>query len=790
MDKLFIRIAQYNVEGLLNKKPLLLDFLSENDIDICLLNETWLRENSVLRIPNYHFVGQNGDNGRGGVGILIKEDFKYTVIPTPYYDFLQTVAINLQTNVGNLSILCAYAPPPREGRRFRGRRLKQIIDNMPKPVMLAGDLNAHHVAFGCMSNNTRGNEIYDIFDQCNLCILNNGSPTTVGRPTHNPSAIDVSCVSPMIAPLSEWKVHDDPMGSYHYPTIIDIFTTVEKYVIGEPIEKYLYNKADWSKYLEESKNMFNFTLNPNEPLTSYQTFCEKINTLKYLCIPKLKRISQHVIRKPVPWWDNECKEAVIKSKEALNYYRNNPLIEHYIEYKKLDAIKKRLIREKKCCGWRKLCESFNRYTPVSIIWNYIRRFKRIGIQNRPKNDEWVTSFLNKYAPLSPPEKDIDKNVLQYFFQQNGNSNSIFLSASFTWQEFVYAIKSRKDTTPGLDDISYKLIQNLHESAQKKLLDIYNLLWETQTIPISWKTQCVIPILKPDKPANDYNSYRPISLSSCVGKIFEFMLKTRLEYYVESNNILPAQQFGFRKGRSAAESFTSLIADIKNSFHSHSATVCAFLDVQGAFDNVDPAILVQILCEVGIPGNVCNWIYNFLFEREMYIKFNNILHGPRLVYKGTMQGATISPLLYNLYTSQINQFLTMPNIKFLQFADDLLVYTVNKDVNIGVHQLNNALEQLFNLYSNKLKLNISPTKSGSMIFCKRDFDCATSILYNDAPLPWVNKHKFLGICLDPKLKFQAHRYRLYYWKCFEGTKYITIFSWCEMGIRSMYSCNAL
>ncbi|KAI5637222.1 reverse transcriptase (RNA-dependent DNA polymerase) domain-containing protein [Phthorimaea operculella] len=411
------------------------------------------------------------------------------------------------------------------------------------------------------------------------------------------------------------------------------------------------------------------------------------------CIPKITKDTSYIKKISVPWWDDECKEAVKKSKDALNFYRTNPTIDNYITYKRLDAKKKLIIKEKKHSSWRCLCEYFNRYTPVSLIWNYIRKFKRIKITNRPKNDEWIPSFLDKYAPLTSTEIEIENATLDTIFNNEGNNTGHFLTLPFTWQEFSLTLKSRKkDSTPGLDDIPYKLIINLHDDAKRILLNIFNQLWEKGVIPPTWKTQCVIPILKPDKPVNDSNSYRPISLSSCLGKLFEGMVKTRLDYYTESNKILPTQQFGFRKGRSCAESFVTLLADIRNSFYAHSSTVCAFLDVQGAFDNVNPSVLAVVLSEVGVPGKVCKWIFEFLYNRTMYVKFNNILHGPRQVYKGTMQGSTISPLLYNLYTCQICKYLTVNNVKFLQFADDIVVYTVHKDVNIAVNNLNLLLQE--------------------------------------------------------------------------------------------------
>lgn len=750
----YIRIAQFNIQSINSKKPLLINFLNDSKIDVCLLNETWLKDANRFNIPGYNFINKNTSNGYGGVGILIKNTFKYETLQIPFYDYLQSVAIVLHTTAGKLSILCTYCPP--RGGRFKTRKLKQIINSLPKPLMLSGDLNAHHIAFGCLTCNSRGSEIYNLLDDSDMCILNTGSPTTVGSIHHNQSAIDISCISAVMAPLCYWKVHDDAMGSYHYPTIIDIQTAPEKYEIGETSEKYLYKKANWSKYISESELAFNnLELDNINPLKSYDDFCSILSDIKESCIPKFKRNKQYTIKKPVPWWDDECLQVVLKSKMALNEYKNNSSLENYIEYKKIDAMKKRFLSDKKKNSWKALCESFNRYTPVSNIWNYIRRFKRASVTRQSKNDEWIQEFLNKYAPISPTETDINQDLLSQYFDQPDNVNNHFLSQPFTWNEFLTSIKSRRDTTPGLDDITYKLIRNLHINAQKVLLELLNFLWENQCIPASWKTQCVIPILKPNKCEKDHDSYRPISLSSCVGKIFEQMIKTRLDWYVETNNILPNQQFGFRKGKCATESFSCLISDIKNSFHSNSTTVCAFLDVQGAFDNVNPSILVKILNDIGISGKVSKWIFNFLYDRTMYVKYNNILHGPRQIYKGTMQGATLSPLLYNIYTCQILQYVTEDNVQILQFADDLVLYSVNRNVNIAINNLNKALTQLYQYYNGKLKLNISSYKSSAMIFCKKPQTVLEEVLYNNTPLAFVKSNKFLGVYLDDKLSFQQH-----------------------------------
>ncbi|CAF4764595.1 unnamed protein product [Pieris macdunnoughi] len=290
------------------------------------------------------------------------------------------------------------------------------------------------------------------------------------------------------------------------------------------------------------------------------------------------------MRKPVPWWNQTCDDAVRKSKKALIQYRASPSISNFIEYKKTDAQKKRILKEESINSWHNLCSSFNRMTPVSRIWGYMKRFKRIGsCHDRFFNDEWVPSFIDNISDSNQINLNNVSGILNDSSENNSNS---FLNKPFTLNELYISLKSRKDTTPGLDNTPYILIKKLHPNAIEILLNIYNRLLENLLIPDSWKTQCIIPILKPNKTANNPSSYRHISLSSCLGKLFENMLKMRLDYFAESEGKLPDIQFGFRKGRSCSESFVSFIADLKKAKISHSNVVCVFLDVKGAFDNVD------------------------------------------------------------------------------------------------------------------------------------------------------------------------------------------------------------
>lgn len=745
-----LRIAQFNIQSANSKKPLLAKFMLEQNIDVCLLNETWFKENHNFRIPGYNLHSRISKNAHNGVAILIKPEFKYNTLNTSFYEDIQTIAVSISTERGKVTILCVYCPP--SSGHIRMFRLRNIIRNLPKPIFISGDFNAHHIAFGCLSTKGRGQDLYDAMDECDLCILNDGSFTTVNRPRTNPSAIDVSFASACLAPLCDWSVHDDSMGSYHYPTITKLSLHVDKYQINPPIDKFLYKKADWRKYCELSEIEFSdFAINVDNPLASYTKFCTHLDALMQRVIPRFKKSACFSSRPPAPWWNETCEKSVISSYNALKLYKSNPTIDNYINYKKLDALKKRTISEQKKAGWNDLCNSFNRTTPISKIWNMVKMFKGIKCSIKSCKDEFITPFLDNLSDNSSL-KDTS-NLIGYFNSNNNNNNSKFLLESFTWNEFMTSLNSRRNTSPGLDNFPYIVIKELHTSVQQLFLDILNALWHKQIIPDPWKTQCIIPILKPDKNPEDASSHRPISLSSCLGKLFENMIKVRLDWFVEANGIIPHVQYGFRRGRSCADSFISLISDLKIAKNLKSHTVCVFLDVQGAFDNVDPGILVNIMSDIGIPGRLCQWIYKFLNNRTLYVKFNNILHGPRTASKGTMQGATLSPLLYNLYTCEICKYVNTRDVNILQFADDIVLYSSNRNLPIAIENINKALNQLSLYYNHKLHLKINPSKSSLMIFGE-DFPTC-DVTYCGKTINRVNSKKFLGVIIDQRLNFEEH-----------------------------------
>jgi ribonuclease HI len=749
-----LKICQHNIQSLKPKLPLVQNFLYNNNIDILVLNETWLKPTVGIYIQGYKIHRRDSNNGYGGVAVIYKEFLKCNTINTFSSDNIQNLAVTVGTDIGPLTILGCYCPP--RNNRFQIEILKNLIRLLPSPLLLVGDLNAHHTAFGCVSNKPRGIQIYDMLEDFDFCILNDGSCTTVTRPGNAPSAIDVAFVSLAIMPSCDWKVYsDDALGSYHYPTVITVQIKPDCHTVVNKPAKYLYKHTNWDLYYRLSQNLLincNFFTTDN-PLNDYDIFVKFVKELKEHCVPK-RAVHVSSNHKAVPWWNEACSEAVLRSKLALRNYNRYPTLDNYIIYRKIDAKKKIIIKQQKNESWKRLCSSLDRFTPVSRIWNFIRKFNNKQVSNSNKNDCFIPSFLNKITSGSDQVSE-HLNSLNNIF--NSNSVNTYLNRSFSESEFDFALNSRKDTTPGFDDIPYILIKKLHSTCKTVLLRIYNGLWVKNLIPSTWKNVLVIPILKPNKDPLLADSYRPISLSSCVAKIFENMVKNRLEMYADLMNVIPIEQYGFRKGRSSTDSLLKFCDDINQSISNYKNVITVFLDVKSAFDSIDLVRLVHILYSYNIPGKVLRFIFYFFYGRRISIKFNNNYYGDNAVYRGVMQGATLSPLLYLLYTAEIHRYvnLTMYDVKVLQYADDLVLYSSNRFLLNAQNVINNALQELNFYYNMKLKLDLNPHKSNVLIFGKLQRFDSVIIQLNSVTLKQVTEHKFLGLVFDYKLSFNTH-----------------------------------
>jgi len=144
-----------------------------------------------------------------------------------------------------------------------------------------------------------------------------------------------------------------------------------------------------------------------------------------------------------------------------------------------------------------------------------------------------------------------------------------------------------------------------------MLRLFNNIWFTGKISSSWLHSIIVPIPKANKPSQMPFSYRPISLTSNVCKLFEKMVVCRLKWFLDYYNILTLTQSGFRQRRKTTDHLLRLHDIIHKSLANKHNVLAVFVDVEKAHDMVNKTVLYLKLLTCGITDRMFQFIRSFL-----------------------------------------------------------------------------------------------------------------------------------------------------------------------------------
>ncbi|GFU02601.1 probable RNA-directed DNA polymerase from transposon X-element [Trichonephila clavipes] len=168
--------------------------------------------------------------------------------------------------------------------------------------------------------------------------------------------------------------------------------------------------------------------------------------------------------------------------------------------------------------------------------------------------------------------------------------------------------------------------------------------------------------------------RPISLLSTIGKLTESIILHRLKNFINENNILNPNQYGFTNKLSTLHPLLRLTENISEGFQKKKSTGAVFLDIQKAFDRVWINGLTFKLITFKIPHPLIHLIHSYLTNRSFRIRINETLSNEHSVSAGCPQGSLLGPLLFNLYINDIPDYsLTKINL----YADDTAIHATYK-----------------------------------------------------------------------------------------------------------------
>ena len=365
--------------------------------------------------------------------------------------------------------------------------------------------------------------------------------------------------------------------------------------------------------------------------------------------------------------------------------------------------------------------------------------------------EWkrnIESYVEENRSTFIPEK-----TEAYSQAEPGDDNPLMSRISIE-EVKTQLQKCKNRSAPGEDGLTYLMLKKLPENLFHVITGLFNVSLSLGYFPTSWKSATIKMMPKPGKDSKEAKNWRPISLISCLAKLYERVVTARLSSYLEERKLLSQTQSGFRKGRMTAEQLFRLAEDSFTSIKKKGITAALFLDAEAAFDQAWHDAIRYKLDKIGLPKRFVRLISSFLSDRSLQVNVGSEKSHRVTMKAGTPQGSCLSPLLYIILVNDIPQ---NDNASVGQFADDICLWTNAYSFRGSQNRLQKAVNELES-WCRKWRIKLNGSKSNLIFFNRLNEDNSSEDLsiqlFNDIVRPCMTS-KYLGILLDTRLKFHNH-----------------------------------
>ena len=342
-----------------------------------------------------------------------------------------------------------------------------------------------------------------------------------------------------------------------------------------------------------------------------------------------------------------------------------------------------------------------------------------------------------------------------------------INQPITHDEVFRSIKMLKNNkASGEDRIFNEYIKATYDCMLNLYTELFNMILDSGVIPTQWICGNIVPIYKNKGDSTDPQNYRPITLLSCLGKLFTAIINERLNKYSDSVQLILENQAGFRRGLSTTDNIFSLYSLIELFKLFKKKLYCAFIDFEKAFDSVWHIGLWNKILQSNIDGKCFRIISNIHKGIKSKVVCNGASSEVFNCTVGVRQGENLSPFLFSLYLNDLEDFLSTNNVKGL----NSLSQYCEKELNLFLHLFvllyaddtillaENAeyFQHLLNTFSNYCKnwhLKVNSKKTKVVIFGRGKNKC--SFTFEGLQLELVDSFKYLGVTFSKSNSFNLN-----------------------------------
>ena len=723
-----------NIYGLLSqagrvaKIPILQRDCHDNKYLFLAFTESHLNNTSKeaeYHIPGYsHILCNREERSMGGVILYIKNDLTYKILTSKSDNMCSLLAIKI--NELDVTVFLAYRPPPKnDGLNLEASFNEIVIENIereirslgtPSPnVLIMGDFNFPNATWneGTATERSDASPEGRMFNKLiGLCetyqLLQKVPFGTRMSPTGRDNMLDLIFTNnhrllgelrKINTAMSDHSLIEVDMA-YHFGHHTTNHTAQQH---PEPnLSSFNLHKADWQKIRcfigEQDWNTLLMNKSNEEKLQAIvsivfealEKFCPKYKSRRGQTKSKIPR-DRRILFRQKKRKRKILKEARPDSQKALRLQTEIKQIETRIADSLLAEC---ALEEEKAVN--------NIKTNPKYFFTYAKKRQKVKGDIGPLKvgDNLIvepeqiceclsTQYSSVYSPCDP-NNTIDDPLA--FFNLDSAELPKLQDITFSEERIEEEIGSlRNNSAAGPDHFPALLLKKCKKELKKPLYILWRSSLDECDIAQLLKHAITCPVLKNNSVSYLPKSYRPVSLTSHLIKVFEKIVAKEIVTYLIENELLPWNQHGFLNGRSTVSQLLNQAEIILRYLENGNCSDTIYLDFAKAFDKVDHFLLCKKLKEKGIGGKVGAWLHNFLTNRTLQVSANGALSSPAPVLSGVPQGTVLGPVLFIIMISDIDTDL---NHAFMSlFADDSRVtrkITNEADRQILQNELNNVV----------------------------------------------------------------------------------------------------
>jgi predicted nucleic acid-binding Zn-ribbon protein len=706
-----------------NKAQELADLISDNDIDLFLITETWLSNSSDnnkiilgdLVPAGYKIVHVPRRKGRGGgVAIVYKESLNLDKVETirDYYTSMELVEVLLKTGNDCIRLVVMYRPPPSgnsgQPTSVFLQEFSDYIDGLSTTsgqLLICGDLNFHfadstnddarkfmdlifslnlnqHVTVATHIHGhildlvlTRANDFLDLVQNIDVhaAVLSDHSPISFQMPFRKPAPVQKEFTVRRLNNIDIDELHSDILNS--------------KLVTSPP--------CDITEYVQLYNNTLSDILDSHAP-------------------SQTKKVT---IKQQYPWFTEEIRNAKKQRRKAERQWRKTKLQVHLDIYKYECANVSRMCRKARSNYYCSMIEDCgNDQKKLFNIANELMNKKKdctLPTSNPQQLSERFAEFFTEKIAKIKKSFDSITTVSEHVTNESSPPVlSTFLPT--TDDEVRKIIMDGNSKTCHLDPLPTQLVKTSLDVLLPTLTKIVNHSLSSATVPTSLKSATVTPLLKKSSlNGEDMKNYRPVSNLPYLSKLIEKVVVKRLNTHMSTHHLHEYYQSAYRMYHSTESALLRVHSDVLQAVDKKQCVFLVLLDQSAAFDTVDHSILLGRLEDtIGVSGSALEWCRSYFADRSQSVHVLGVPSLPRPLTSGMPQGSVMGPFGFPPYSAPIGEICRRHDICYHFYADDSQLYLSfsPQDEDEARNRLEACIQDIREwMKQNHLKLNEAKTE---------------------------------------------------------------------------------